>query len=114
MLNMISAKGSMQAKVPACGSCPVGLEPVLQQGGFLCVNGVIWVRLGQTSDSSITWTDLLNQYLRSAVGCILMASSKVLSRDVGVCLSVCAPSRTAGHKQHPTCQVTRLHPCTQG
>lgn len=46
MLNTISAKGSMRVKVPACGSCPVGLETVLQCGGFpLCKRG----NLGEVS-----------------------------------------------------------------
>lgn len=67
----------------------------------------------QTSDNSVTWTDLLNQYLRRVLGCILMASSKVLSKDVGVCLSA-LPAMQQGRKQYPAPKVTGFHPGAQG
>jgi len=60
---------------------------------------------------SVKVADLLNQDLRSVLGCILMASSGVMSKDIAVCLSALPPSQQ-DHKWHPVCKVVWSHPST--
>lgn len=63
---------------------------------FLCLNQISsYSRLGWCKQmiDNVKFADLLNQYLRNVLGCILMASSQVLSKAIGVCLHSHPPSR---------------------
>lgn len=60
---------------------------------------------------NVKFADLLNRYLRNVLGCSLMASSQLLLKNIGVCLSALPPTQQ-DHKNHSVCKVIWFQPPT--